>query len=76
MLKLYDFMKYDDNTISSLVQIEGNKNNMFEVIFNEDGDIVDSTASQKQSFYEAQARIAFKKYLGKPLPKEIHSMWY
>lgn len=76
MLKLFDFIKCDDNTISSLVQIEGKKNNTFEVIFDEQGNIVDSTATKKQLMYEAQARIAFKKYIGKPLPKEINSMWY
>ena len=77
MLKLFDFVRRNDNSTRALVQIEGKKNNTFEVIFDEQGNIVESTATKKQQLlYAAQARIAFKKYLGKPLPKEINSMWY
>ncbi len=76
MLKLFDFVDCGNDTISATVEIEGNKDNCFEVIFNDAGDILKSTASQKERVYESQARIAFKKYLGKPLPKEIVSMWY
>ena len=33
-------------------------------------------ANDKQKYYKAQARIAFRKYVGKELPNEICSMWY
>ena len=75
MLKLVD-IKQDDTVIKATVLVEGDENRSFDISFNSKGNIVSSTADNKQKYYEAQARIAFKKHIGTPLPKEIASMWY
>ncbi len=75
MLKLVD-IKQDDMVIKAIVLVEGDENCSFDISFDSKGNIVSSTADNEQKCYEAQARIAFKKHIGKPLPKEIASMWY
>ncbi len=76
MLKLINIQQLADNLIKVDVLVEGKQNNSFEIIFNNIGNIMFSTANNEQNYYKAQARIAFKKYIGKELPNEICSMWY
>ena len=76
MIKLINICQAQNRSIKADVLIEGEEDNSFGIVFNENGDILSSTASDKQKYYEAQARIAFRKYVGKQLPKEICSMWY
>ncbi len=75
MLKLVN-IKQDDTIIKATVLIEGDENRSFNLSFDSNGNILTSTAVNEQKYYEAQARIAFQKYIGKPIPKEIISMWY
>lgn len=76
MIKLANIRQMDDNSIKADVLIEGEKNNAFKIVFNNNGSIISSNADDKQKYYEAQARIAFSKYVGKEFPHEICSMWY
>lgn len=75
MFKLID-IKQDDTMVKATVLVEGDENRSFNISFDSEGNIVSSTADHEQKYYEAQARIAFKKHIGKPIPKEIASMWY
>ena len=75
MLKLIN-IKQDDTVIKATVLVEGDENRSFDISFDRKGNIVSSTANNEQKCYEAQARIAFKKHIGKPIPEEIASMWY
>ena len=76
MIKLVNIQRLEDKLIKVDALIEGKTSNAFEVVFNDRGDIVSSNANDKQKYYKAQARIAFRKYVGKELPNEICSMWY
>ena len=76
MIKLVNIKQLDDNLIKMDVLVENKNNNSFEIVFNDEGKIVSSTARNNQNYYKAQARIAFSKYIGKELPNEISSMWY
>ncbi len=76
MIKLVNIRQMDDNSIKADVLVEGKKDNAFEIVFNDNGNIISSTASDKQNYYKAQARIAFSKFVGKEIPSEICSMWY
>ncbi len=75
MLKLIN-IKQDDTVIKATVLVEGDENRSFDISFDSKGNIVSSTADNEQKYYEAQARIAFRKHIGNPIPKEIASMWY
>ena len=75
MLKLIN-IKQDDTVIKATVLVEGDGNRSFDISFDRKGNIVFSTADNEQKYYEAQARIAFQKHIGNPIPKEIASMWY
>ena len=76
MIKLVNIQHLENNSIKADALIEGKTNNSFEIVFNDNGGIISSTANDKQNYYKAQARIAFQKYVGKELPNEICSMWY
>ena len=76
MIKLVNIQQLEGRLIKVDVLIEGKINNTFEVVFSDSGDVVSSTANDKQKYYKAQARIAFRKYVGEELPNEICSMWY
>lgn len=76
MIKLINIQPLEDESIKVDALVEGKVSNSFEIVFNNIGDIVSSTANNKQEYYKAQARIAFRKYIGKELPNEICSMWY
>lgn len=75
MIKLIN-IQANGSSIRVDALIEGEKDNSFEIVFDKNGEILSSTANEKQNYYKAQARIAFRKYVGKHLPKEIYSMWY
>lgn len=76
MIKLINIKQLEDNLVKTDALIEGKKSKSFEIVFNNTGDIISSTAKDGQNYYKAQARIAFRKYIGKEIPKEICSMWY
>ena len=76
MIKLVNIQQLDDNSTKVDVLIEGKKDNSFEIVFNDNGNIISSTANDMQNYYKAQARIAFSKFVGKEIPHEICSMWY
>lgn len=76
MIELINICQAQDDSIRVDALIEGEKDNSFEIVFDKNGEILSSTANEKQNYYKAQARIAFRKYIGKHLPKEIYSMWY
>ena len=76
MIKLINIQQLKDNLIKVEALVEGKNNDTFEIVFNNTGDIVSSTANDGQNYYKAQARIAFCKYVGKEIPNEICSMWY
>ncbi len=75
MLKLVN-IKQTDMIIKATVLMEGDETRSFDLSFDSKGNILSSTADDEQKYYEAQARIAFQKYIGRSIPKEITSIWY
>ena len=76
MLYLDNIKKFNDG-IHARCLVEGHSNNSFNLIFSDTFDIIQSSASKKQRYYEGMAKVAMKKhYKGNPLPTKIQSMWY
>jgi hypothetical protein len=77
MLDLIDIHKLEDGNIYARAVIEGRNADTFDMVFDESGNVVGSTANKAQKYYEAQARIAFRNHYNTVTPpKTISSMWY